>query len=167
MVSAAEMRLRYKPEEIRVLFVGESPPRSGEFFYLANSNLFRATQEAFAVVYGPECPGGAAFLDFFQARGCYLEDLCSNPVNGLEEAQRESERESGVIELADRMTSHRPRAVATLMLAIAGHVQRAVDLANVEPECSCRFPFPRPEHRSRYVSELAAGLRKIRVRGIL
>jgi hypothetical protein len=34
------LRLSYKPEHIKILFVGESAPASGKFFYKGNSMLF-------------------------------------------------------------------------------------------------------------------------------
>jgi hypothetical protein len=37
------LRGRYRPDVIRVLLVGESPPAGGTFFYAANYNLYRAT----------------------------------------------------------------------------------------------------------------------------
>lgn len=40
-------RRRYKPKEVRVLFIGESPPEGGTFFYLANSKLYRHTKSRF------------------------------------------------------------------------------------------------------------------------
>ena len=44
---SAALRERYRPTRVTTLFVGESAPAGGTHFYLANSNLFRATREAF------------------------------------------------------------------------------------------------------------------------
>lgn len=41
------LRARYRPERIVALFVGQSPPAGGTFFYFANSNLYRHTERAF------------------------------------------------------------------------------------------------------------------------
>jgi hypothetical protein len=84
------LRRTFMPPKVRVLFVGESPPAGGTFFYLGNSTLYRHTKEAFSRVYGERvvnsCPSG--FLGYFRDRGCYLEDLCSEPVNHLVEAEK-------------------------------------------------------------------------------
>jgi uracil-DNA glycosylase len=40
-------RARYHPEKVRLLFVGESPPASGRFFYNRDSGLYRAMLGAF------------------------------------------------------------------------------------------------------------------------
>jgi hypothetical protein len=37
--SLESLRQSYRPQQVRVLFVGESPPAGGTFFYRANSNL--------------------------------------------------------------------------------------------------------------------------------
>ena len=39
-------RLRYRPDRITTLFVGESAPVSGDFFYRNNSALVRYMQQA-------------------------------------------------------------------------------------------------------------------------
>jgi len=36
------LRLSYKPPQIKVLYVGESRPQNGTFFYLGNSILYKA-----------------------------------------------------------------------------------------------------------------------------
>ena len=58
-----ELRARYRPDKVRVLFVGESPSASGEFFYLGNSRLYHAFREAFG---GPD-----DFLAEFQSRAFF------------------------------------------------------------------------------------------------
>ena len=46
MESVESVRARYRPERILTLFVGESAPHSGKFFYLGNTALKRHMQEA-------------------------------------------------------------------------------------------------------------------------
>ena len=74
------LRRRFQPPVVRVLFVGESPPAGGTFFYSANSILYEATKEAFLRGV-PKLVRGANFLERFRAIGCYLDDLCPEPVN--------------------------------------------------------------------------------------
>jgi hypothetical protein len=73
-------RRTYTPEELRVLFIGESPPSGGTFFYDANSILYFATREAFLAA-APRLGTRASFLDTFQRLGCYLEDLSLRPID--------------------------------------------------------------------------------------
>ena len=77
------LRHLHKPAQIRWLFVGESPPAGGTFFYRADSNLFRYTRQAFSAAYEIDFNNGAEFLTFFQPQGCYLIDLCEEPINHI------------------------------------------------------------------------------------
>ena len=71
-----DLRKSFRPGSIKTLFVGESAPQSGKFFYSQNSGLYRAMQQAFHA--------GGNFLLEFKARGFYLDDLSLVPVNGME-----------------------------------------------------------------------------------
>lgn len=82
------LRLALKPDTIKVLFVGESAPAGGTFFYKADSNLYRYTREAFSVAFGLTCASGRDFFDLFKAHGFYLDDLCDTPVNDLSKTLR-------------------------------------------------------------------------------
>jgi hypothetical protein len=66
-----------------VLFVGESPPAGGAFFYRANSKLYDATREAFETA-TPALRREDDVLAAFQRLGCYLDDLCLAPVNHVD-----------------------------------------------------------------------------------
>jgi len=37
----AQARAEYRPQRVTVLFVGESPPSNGKFFYYGNNDLLR------------------------------------------------------------------------------------------------------------------------------
>src|SRR4051812_24859212 len=80
------LRRRFRPAKVRVLFVGESPPASGRFFYRGDSGLYRAMREAFATL-DPSL-GDTNFLQAFQERGFYLVDLCAGPVDDLDAKSR-------------------------------------------------------------------------------
>ena len=41
------LRQQFRPEAVRLLFIGESPPASGRFFYHGDSGLYRAIREVF------------------------------------------------------------------------------------------------------------------------
>src|SRR6516225_11447130 len=82
MTSFEEIRASYRPERITTLFVGESAPYGGTFFYNQDSGLFREIRKAFL--------GGALFLETFRQSRFYLDDLVLEPVNHLENANRRS-----------------------------------------------------------------------------
>jgi hypothetical protein len=55
-------RLRYRPERITTLFVGEPAPLSGNFFYFGNTNMTRFMRQVLA----PEATSDLDFLDRFK-----------------------------------------------------------------------------------------------------
>jgi len=63
-------RARFRPERITTLFVGESAPASGDFFYYGNTAMFRRMQRAVEHALGE----GGDFLERFKAMGRYLDD---------------------------------------------------------------------------------------------
>jgi hypothetical protein len=66
------LRQRYRPNQVRILFIGEAPPVSGRFFYQADSGLYRAFRETFVAAFPSLQP--PEFLAEFRALGCYLVD---------------------------------------------------------------------------------------------
>lgn len=83
-----ELRRRYRPHPIKILFVGESPPARGTFFYKGDSGLARYTKLSFQQVYSLPDLAMADFLHGFKAAGCYLDDLCLEPVNRMKASDR-------------------------------------------------------------------------------
>lgn len=149
-------RVRYEPGDVRVLFIGESRPAGGTFFYFANSILYEATREAFAQAL-PEAPQDD-FLDAFRGAGCYLEDLCSEPVNRMATTDRQAARSRSVPELAARLDGLEPDLVIIVMKAIAMDVERALARAGLDGTPTRTVPFPRRERRGKYVEEVAGHL---------
>ena len=78
-------RAHYRPKQITTLFVGESAPYSGAFFYYGNSAMTRHMQRAVELVLG----ASSNFLESFKAYGWYLDDLVLTPVNHLTEIRAE------------------------------------------------------------------------------
>jgi hypothetical protein len=149
------LRAEYRPPQVRVLFVGESPPANGAFFYLGNSNLSRYTAEAFASVYG-SYPSPQAFLTDFQKRGCYLIDLCPDPVNRLSKPQRRAARRAGIPGLAAALRELRPARIVVVMKTIEDSVLAARDRAGFTTVPLAALPFPAQGNQRRYVEGLIA-----------
>ena len=78
-MEAEVARAHYRPERITTLFVGESAPYSGAFFYYGNSAMTRHMQRAVESALGAT----SNFLESFKAYGWYLDDLVLTPVNHL------------------------------------------------------------------------------------
>jgi hypothetical protein len=166
MTANERLRRRYRPDHVRVLFVGESPPAGGTFFYRSNSKLYDATREAFEAAY-PALRRETDFLDAFQQLDCYLDDLCLVPVNHLDmrDPERLSERKRGVAPLARRMKSLDPSVVCVVMKDIVPVVSDAVTRAGLDVQRE-ELPFP-GRHRPQHVEGLTKLVRTWRRRGVL
>lgn len=166
MTANERLRRRCRPDGVRVLFVGESPPAGGTFFYRANSKLYDATREAFETAI-PALLREDDFLAAFQRLGCYLDDLCLTPVNHLDmrDPKRLAERQRGVAPLARRMKSLQPNVVCVVLKAIVPDVNRAIAKAELDAMHEA-VPFP-ARHRPQYVAQLTVLVRQWKRRGIL
>jgi hypothetical protein len=163
-----DYRQQYRPDKIRVLFVAESRPIGGTFFYVGNSNLARYTKEAFLKAYGVTAMTMTEFLDGFKAAGCYLEDLCEEPVNQIKKhSQRRTEWKRGVKHLLKRLESASPLAIIPIHKGIERYVQQAVEEAGLASFLKPAIPFPSMGHHPRYVIELSRLIDELREASIL
>ena len=122
------LRERYRPAQVRVLFVGEAPPASGKFFYRADSGLYRAIRDTFVTALPPL--KDASFLESFYALGCYLVDLCGIPVDRLTRDQRRRACVQGEVRLSQTLKQLRPKIVVVVVRSIAANVIRSLERAN-------------------------------------
>lgn len=153
----AELREEFKPERVKTLFVGESSPAGGTHFYRANSNLFRATQAAFAIAFGERVPQGPRFLHWFRDQGCWLVDLADRPVNRLQGPERTVSVTAGVDRLADLIRDERPEQIVAVKASIAAAVKQAMSTADFGGAV-VELPFPVRQWRAVYVRELSRAL---------
>ena len=153
--SIEAVRARFKPEPIRVLCVGESPPAGGTFFYCENSNLYRYTEEAFAAAFGRQFGPGEEFLKFFSGLGCYLDDLCAMPLNHLQKGEREIRRAACITSLSARLRIASPQAIVVVMKSIESPVRQAAKQAEPGRIPFFALPFPAQGNQRKYVAGLA------------
>jgi hypothetical protein len=160
-----ELRVKYRPSTVKVLFVGESPPSGGAFFYCANSNLYLYTQRAFDKVYEGQCGEGEPFLEFFKEQGCYLDDLCLDSINHLDEKLKKQMWRQGVTPLAERIRQMEPKPLRCIVVVkkiewtIRSALQQAE--ASIIPLSSITFPTPQYGHHKKYIRELTQILREL------
>src|SRR4051812_15563457 len=107
-------RTRFRPETITTLFVGESAPISGDFFYYGNNAMLTHMQHAVEQALGY----GDNFLERFKTYGWYLDDLVLRPVNHLNKREREREWLGAQASLAARIAKYQPLAIVSLLLGI-------------------------------------------------
>lgn len=152
------LRDQYRPAKIEILLVGESRPAGGTFFYLANSNLFYATREAFQAAFGP-MPSGEGFLLSLRERGVWLFDLANQPVDQLPGRPRRAAVQARVGGLAQLLREARPRLVIAIKRDLAAAVRQAMDDVDLLKDRLHVLPFPLYQWRRDYVSGLTALLK--------
>jgi len=143
-----ELRRSFRPDRISTLFVGESAPRSGKFFYTQNTGLYRAIQQVFK--------GSDNFLTEFKARGFYLDDLSLIAVNGMAPKERREQCEASIPSLASRMKKYKPGAIVILVRSIDKWVRQAVTQAGLTvPIYSTTYPGRFQRLREQFQNEMA------------
>jgi hypothetical protein len=153
------LRKRYRPAHVRLLFVGESPPASGRFFYQADSGLYRAIRDAFVDAY-PNV-GEGDFLKAFQKLGCYLVNLCGKPVDRVGRDRRKRACVKGEVRLARILRQLRPEIVITVVRSIVENVTRSERRANWKGR-RIELPYPGRWHhyRAAFLETLTSVLRE-------
>ena len=149
------LRQRHRPSRIDTLLVGESRPAGGTFFYLANSNLYYATHEAFQLALGP-MPAGEAFLGLLSERGVWLYDLADAPVDRMRGRPRRDAVRARASELVDLLRESCPRLVIAVKKDLAATVRQAMEDADLGRDRLHVLPFPLYQWRNEYVRGLAA-----------
>jgi hypothetical protein len=158
-IARERLRKQYRPNRIRILFVGESPPVSGRFFYQADSGLYRAVRETFVRAF-PSLKN-AEFLDSFCALGCYLIDLCGEPVDDMTGPMRKQACRSGEQRLAQQIRALSPQTIVTVVRSIRANVRHAQERAGWSGRY---FELPYPgrwyRHRMKFRTLLVPFLRQ-------
>jgi len=151
MEGVEAIRARYRPKRIVTLFVGESAPASGAFFYYGNTALAREMARATTAA---GLIGAGDFLDQFKAYGWYLDDLVLTPINQLERAARKKQCRDAQKSLADRIAEYQPRAIVSLLLSIKDIVEDAAIAAGSDAP-RYAVPFPGNGQQTRFRKEMA------------
>lgn len=153
------IRKQYAPERVRILFVGESRPRSDKFFYYENTFLYRYTNLAFQDV-------GINFsLEKFKELGCWLYDVCEDPVNGdcVSKSERKKLIKLGLPKLADVIAQLKPEFVivpkkgAMRDLTFNFILQKGY----IDGQNAFNLPFPNCGNQKRYQTQLSAIIKQI------
>jgi len=149
-----KLRRAFRPARVELLFVGEAPPASGRFFYSRNSGLYRAMRDVFRSI--DPAIDDDNFLTIFRAAGCYLTDLCPEPVDRLDPKPREEARRTGETSLSRKIGQLQPATIAPVLRSIEAHVSRAASRAEWAGQM-IHLPYPGRWHlhRSAFIQALA------------
>ena len=143
---------------MKLLFIGESPPASGRFFYQGDSGLYRAIRDTFRMV--DSSITDANFLQAFQGSGCYLIDLCGRPVDQLEPDERRAACRAGEARLARTITELQPREIVVMVRSIRRNVERAVLRSGWQgPVLELPYPGRWARNRERFQEGLVPKMR--------
>jgi hypothetical protein len=137
------LRRKFRPRRITTLFVGESAPKSGAFFYDGNTNFYRYMKKALN--------GGNNFLMEFKAKGFFLDDLVLRPVNGFKQRHRKRLHYNSLPSLARRIARYNPRIVISVMVSIHDVVAEAIRQSGSKRIRHYRVPFPGNGHQKKFV----------------
>jgi hypothetical protein len=156
MEKVETIRKRFLPVRITTLFVGESAPHSGDFFYCGNTAMWSHMKRAVELAFGKSDD----FLKSFQAYGWYLDDLVLEPVNHLPKSQRIAKCLDAQNSLANRIAFYQPEAIVSLLKRIDPFVNAAAILAGSN---ATRYgvPFPGMGQQTRFQADMAAIIRKL------
>jgi hypothetical protein len=118
-----KLRNSFKPDKVTYLFVGESIPSNGTFFYTADSPLYKYTKEAFEEVF----QGVEFSLKLFKDKGFYLFDLTES-VAGMGYKEKINAVASGIPKLARFIEAEKPEYV----LSVKNTNLSAIIMSNAE-----------------------------------
>lgn len=146
-----ELRHSYRPKRITTLFVGESAPIGGSFFYDGNSQLYRYVKKAFG--------GRENFLTEFMQKGFFLDDLVLYPINNLTGNERKKMHQEWVPSLAKRIAEYRPLAVVSMLGSISYAVESAIKLSGLQGIVHYMVPFAGMGHQGKFQQQLLRSFR--------
>lgn len=147
-----QLRQSYCPERIKMLFVGESPPAEGEFFYrgcLMTTFVSRPFESKFNIQF----KDNQDFLEFFKEQQCYLDDLCIEPVDKMTPFERKLKLQENVVPFSKRLSEMKPLIVVSVLKSIEKNVREAVGLSGVKT-IFYSVPFPGNGHQKRFKEEV-------------
>lgn len=159
------LRNRYRPADVRLLFVGESAPASGQFFYRGQTAITRYTCQAFERAFSRRFVDDDEFLAFFQLSGCWLDDVSHVPVDRLAPRDRNAVIRDALEDFSARLRSCSPTEIVVVLRRILPVVRRAADQAGVNAVVH-PLPFPGFHWQGDFEDGLVSVLRRARRRGL-
>ena len=153
------LRQSYRPIEIILLLVGESPPPHKGFFYDATAlegPLSRNTRTSFEDFFGTLYSNRHDFLAHFKTRGCYLVDLFKERGKTVFKATKR-EKETAVIDLSIFVQEAKPRIVLSVLKRTSKLVEEAVKKAQLVVRYKV-LPYPTRNYVTKYRSGLKEAL---------
>ena len=145
------LREQFRPRRVKLLFVAESPPASGKFFY-DKGPMTRFTAKAFEAAHGLtfDPTDQKEFLTYFKSCGCFLDDICHSPIDGLPVEDRTRRLAESVAGFARRIAEFKPKAIVAVLKKIETHARIAAAQAGLHVPIHV-VPFPGRGHQTKYI----------------
>jgi hypothetical protein len=156
----ALLREHYRPQRLRILLIGESPPDSGDaarrFFYsptLRADNLYRGVVQA---VYGDrpdlDLRDKPKVLGLLRDDGFWLIDAVEHPINKQSSAQRRAAIRRAVPQLVERCQALAPEAGVIICHGVVyAETQPSLRRAGVKVLHDRPLPFPLGNWRAQFI----------------
>jgi hypothetical protein len=133
------IREKFRPKEIKTLFIGESVPNNGDFFYDGSNALLTH----FKTVIESEFGVTEDFLATFKSYGWFLDDLAMEPVDHLQKNERKQKLRESIPCLEQRIEKYNPQAVVCFLKRIDKFVRKSIDQSGVVLKYEYKvLPFP-------------------------
>ena len=157
-------RDRYKPSHVLVLFIAESPPSSGGYFYftqtIGKDHLFRETMKALR--FWPETRpmrkglDKRSLLNRFCSAGFFLIDTCQIPVDKLNTTARRASIANGAADLPRRVGHLDPDKILILKKTVYQPALDSLEAAGWNKRIlnSRAIPFPSHGNQRQYRREV-------------
>ena len=150
----ARAREKYQPHKIKILFVAESPPSSGGYFYFSETigkdHLFRETMKALDLwpVSRPLRRGvdKRPLLERFRSNGFFLIDTCELPVDKLSTTERMTAVRRGAVGLASRVRRLNPAHIIVVKNTVFRPVCQALEREGLGRRILNKTSLPFPSH---------------------
>jgi len=149
-IEIESLRESHKPEKIKILFVGESAPASGAFFYDGKKHSFTTNiRKTFEIALNVTFEDNKEFLDYFKDAQCYLDDLSLEPVNHLSLQERRVKLQESIVPFSKRLKGVRPDVLVIIKKDIEQYVRSAVELSCISPKVIPTY-FPGVGHLHKF-----------------
>lgn len=157
------LKQQYKPNKIEVLFIADGMPVNERYFYLKNSNIYRAVKAAYTQVFG-NFDTDDNFLKFFVEMGGYFESLTNQPIKHMPLAEQRKARQQGVEPLAQRIAQMQPRLIIISLKVIEKYAREAIEqsgITTVEHIAVTPFPVKSMVNVNNCINGVVAALRAV------